>query len=275
MKPSLSVASAIAEALLSADPVAKVKATRAVARDWRMGRLAHRFDALMPNRPSRPETPILLPPNRMPKRGKGQSLTQRIALIHALAHIEFVAIDLALDMAGRFGSSQPRRFMDDWLKVAAEESMHFSLLARRLHSLGSRYGALPAHDGLWEAAGKTSDDILARLAIVPLVLEARGLDVSPTTISHFERAGDMPSARILGRIYRDEINHVGVGFRWFSIICDSRGLDAPSCWQMYVKSHFRGGLKPPFNDSARESAGLTRNFYEKLATSSPSPQNRS
>ncbi len=273
MKPDArSVASAVVQALATAHPAAKVKATRAVARDWRLGRLSHSFDATMPDRPGRPEAPLLLPPNRMPRRGKGQSIASRIALIHALAHIEFVAVDLALDMAGRFGADQPRAFIDDWLKVAAEESMHFSLLARRLHRLGSHYGALPAHDGLWEAADKTADDILARLAIVPLVLEARGLDVSPSTISHFERAGDQTSARIVSRIYQDEINHVGVGFRWFSIICDSRSLDPETTWQMYVKSHFRGSLKPPFNDSARESAGLPRNFYQKLATDNANDQ---
>ncbi len=265
--PSLS--GAIARALLSADPAKKVMATRHVAREWRLGRIDFVFDMNMPDRPARPKTPLLLPPNRMPRRGGSGS--KQIALIHALAHIEFVAIDLALEMIGRFGSNMPRSFVDDWLKVAADEAMHFALLDRRLKSLGSHYGALPAHDGLWEAATETAHDLLARLAIVPLVLEARGLDVSPATIKRFEAAGDRASARILSRIYEDEINHVATGFHWFSEVCANQNRDPVSCWQMLVQSHFRGGLKPPFNDSARESAGLTRNFYEKLATFSPSP----
>jgi uncharacterized ferritin-like protein (DUF455 family) len=266
-----SIASAIRQALLTRDPRAKVMATRAVARNWRLGRLAHDFNVAMPERPGRPERPELLAPRHMPKRGKGQSMAGRIALLHALAHIEFVAIDLALDLAGRFGEGQPRAFLDDWLKVAAEEAMHFSLLDRRLKALGSHYGALPAHDGLWEAADKTKGDALARLAIVPLVLEARGLDVTPATINHFNRAEDPESAAILERIYRDEINHVSTGFRWFSALCTNQGFAPESHWQMLVRSHFKGGLKPPFNDSARESAGLPRNFYEKLAYSTPSP----
>ncbi len=264
-----SLAAAVRAALLTASPSAKAMATRAVARDWRLGRLSHTFDMSMPDTPARPTTPLLLPPNKMPRRGNSGS--KQIALIHALAHIEFVAIDLALDMIGRFGAGQPRHFVDDWMKVAAEEAMHFALLSRRLVSLGSHYGALPAHDGLWEAATDTAHDLLARLAIVPLVLEARGLDVSPATIARFERAGDAPSARILKRIYEDEINHVAVGFRWFSKVCANRSVDPEGAWQMLVRSHFRGSLKPPFNDSARESAGLPRNYYASLAMTPDAP----
>jgi uncharacterized ferritin-like protein (DUF455 family) len=260
-----SLSRAVTRVLLTADPEAKVMATRQIARAWRLGVLDHSFDTPMPDTPVRRATPILLPPNRMPRRGGSGS--KQVALIHALAHIEFVAIDLALDMIGRFGNGLPRSFVDDWMKVAADEAMHFALLFRRLKTLGSHYGALPAHDGLWEAATETSHDLLARLAIVPLVLEARGLDVSPSTISRFEGAGDRTSARILTRIYADEINHVGTGFRWFSVVCANQHLEPEATWQMLVRSHFRGGLKPPFNDSARESAGLTRNFYSDLATS--------
>ncbi len=265
-----SVASAIHAVLLTSSPQTKVMATRKVALDWRLGRLAHRFDAAMPVRPARPDQPLLLPPARMPKRGKAGSLTSRIALIHALAHIEFSAIDLALDMAGRFGAGQPRSFVDDWLSVAADESMHFALLDRRLRELGSHYGAHPAHDGLWEAAEKTSHDPLARLAVVPLVLEARGLDVSPSTIARLIAAGDPKTARIVGRIYDDEIRHVATGFRWFTTFCANQSqnaIDPIETWKRLVRTWFRGPLKPPFNDSARESAGLTREFYESLATS--------
>ena len=267
-----SVAQAIRAALLTADPRAKVMATRAVARDWRLERLAHRFDCPMPDRPARPASPELVSPTQMPKRGRGQSEANRTAFLHALAHIEFNAIDLALDMAGRFGADQPPDFVTDWLSVAADESLHFALLARRLRSMGSHYGALVAHDGLWEASASTAHDLLARLAIVPLVLEARGLDVSPATIVRFEGAGDTRSARIMARIYADEINHVATGFRWFSICCDSKGGPPEFQWQQLVRTYFRGGLKPPFNDSARESAGLTRNFYSPLASAVISAQ---
>src|SRR5205085_2424582 len=126
-------------------------------------------------------------------------------------------------MAGRFGAAFPRRFVDDWLSVGADEAIHFALLDRRLRERGSHYGALPAHDGLWEAAAETAHDVIARLAVVPMVLEARGLDVTPATIASFERAGDPRSAVILGRIYRDEIRHVAIGTGWFKRCCESRG----------------------------------------------------
>ncbi|RYY33598.1 MAG: ferritin-like domain-containing protein, partial [Sphingomonadales bacterium] len=182
--------------LETAEPRAKVMIARRVAREWRLGRLTHAFDATMPDRPTRPSAPELLPPNRMPKRGKG-SQHGRTALIHALAHIEFSAIDLAFDMAGRFGGQFPRKFVDDWMRVGADEALHFALLDRRLKQLGSFYGALPAHDGLWDAAAETAHDPLARLAVVPMVLEARGLDVTPAAIERFEAVGDSATARIL------------------------------------------------------------------------------
>ena len=264
-----SIAVACRDVLLAAEPAAKVKAARAVMRAWRNGALAHAFDATMPDKPARPERPLLLPPTRMPKRGKAGSERSRIALLHALAHIEFSAIDLAFDMAGRFGAGLPRAFVDDWLSVGADEALHFALLDRRLRALGSFYGALPAHDGLWEAAAETSHDAGARLAVVPMVLEARGLDVTPATLAAFERAGDARSAAILGRIYRDEIRHVGVGTAWFKQVCDSRGVAAAPEWQRLIRAHFRGIVKPPFNDSARGEAGLSRDFYAGVAPREP------
>lgn len=266
------VGQAIRSVLLTADPHAKVMRARAVARDWRLGRLGPDFDIDMPDRPARPDLPLLLPPNRMPNRRRGGSLANRIAMLHAFAHIEFVAIDLAFDAAGRFGAGQPRAFVDDWLSVGADEALHFALLRRRLIALGSDYGMHPAHDGLWEAALATQDDVMARLAVVPMVLEARGLDVSPATIARLEAAGDGRSARILARIYADEIRHVAVGSRWFSYLCDSGGFDMTEHWKMLVKRHFRGPLKPPFNDSARSKAGLPRALYASLASADPVPQ---
>ncbi|HEX7875847.1 MAG TPA: ferritin-like domain-containing protein [Sphingobium sp.] len=260
-----SVSAGCAHVLATADPFAKLMAARAVARNWAKGRLAHDFDAAMPDRPARPETPVLLPPNQMPKRDKIRSERARIAMLHALAHIEFVAIDLAFDMIGRFGGEFPRAFTDDWMRVGAEEAMHFALLDRRLRQLGSHYGALPAHDGLWQAASETAHDAMARLAIVPMVLEARALDITPATIIRFEGAGDAASARMLRRIMTDEIRHVAAGTTWFAHATNRAGLAPENHYQMLVKRHFRGALKPPFNDSARRQAGLTLEFYAALA----------
>ncbi|MEL6706889.1 MAG: ferritin-like domain-containing protein [Pseudomonadota bacterium] len=260
-----SVSSAIRAALLTADPRAKCFATRDVARRWRQGKLAFVFDEDMPEHPARPDQPELLPPNKMPKRGKGGSERARIALWHSLAHIEFVAIDLALDMAGRFGERMGEEFVDDFLSVAADEAMHFALLDRKLQTLGSHYGALPAHGGLWQAAHETRHDGAARLAIVPMVLEARGLDVTPTTLERVKAAGDENGAKILTRILDDEIRHVAFGTKHFVAVAKNRGNRPETLWQSLVREHFRGAVKPPFNDSARLAAGLSREFYAEIA----------
>jgi uncharacterized ferritin-like protein (DUF455 family) len=260
-----SVASAIRAALLTADPRAKCFATRAVARDWRSGSLAWKFEVAMPDQPAWPEKPELLPPGRMPKRRKGGSEQGRIALWHALAHIEFVAIDLALDMAGRFGAQMGPEFVGDFLGVAADEAMHFALLARKLESLGSFYGELPAHAGLWEAAHATRADVAARLAVVPMVLEARGLDVTPATLERVRAAGDQNGTKILTRILDDEIRHVGIGTKHFLRCAEMAQAIPESLWQTLVKRHFHGAIKPPFNDSARLAAGLSRGFYAEIA----------
>jgi len=251
--------------LQCSDARGKVMAARKVARDWRLGRLAHRFDSAPPERPGRPEQPELLPPNRMPRRGKGGSERARIAMIHSLAHIEFVAIDLAFDLVTRFGGDFPPAFADDWLRVGADEAMHFALLARRLEELGSHYGALPAHDGLWESALETAHDAAARLAIVPMVLEARALDITPETVRRFRHFGDERTARMLERIVDDEIRHVAAGTKWFLWSTNRAGVNPQKTYQELVRRHFRGTVKPPFNDSARSQAGLTRDFYGPLA----------
>jgi uncharacterized ferritin-like protein (DUF455 family) len=218
-----------------------------------------------PERPARPERPILLPPREMPKRRAFGSTAGRVALIHALAHIELNAIDLAWDLVARFsGEGLPRAFFDDWAGVAAEEACHYELLAGRLTDFGARYGDLPAHDGLWEAAAATTDDLLARLAVVPLVLEARGLDVTPEMAARLDRVGDAQSAVILRRIYRDEIGHVAVALRWFDRICLGRGLNPEAIFQERVRRFFKGELKPPFNHLARAAAGFPRRYYEPL-----------
>jgi uncharacterized ferritin-like protein (DUF455 family) len=259
------IARAIRAALLTADPRAKCFAARQVARDWRKGALAWDFDVAMPDQPAWPDAPQLLPPGQMPKRRKGGSERGRIALWHSLAHIEFVAIDLALDMAGRFGATMGREFVSDFLGVAADEAMHFALLARKLQSLGSHYGALPAHAGLWEAAHATRDDVAARLAVVPMVLEARGLDVTPATLDRVRAAGDQNGAKILTRILDDEIRHVGFGTKHFLQCAEMAQQNPESYWQSLVKLHFHGFVRPPFNDSARLAAGLSREFYAAIA----------
>jgi uncharacterized ferritin-like protein (DUF455 family) len=259
------IAAAARSVLLAADPTAKVKAARWAARAWRRGLLEHRFDCAMPDAPARPPRPELLPVSRVPKRGRGGSLRGRIAMLHALAHIEYGAIDLAFDLAGRFGAHFPRSFIDDWFSVGADEAIHFALLDRRLRALGAHYGALPAHDGLWEAGAATAHDVLARLAVVPMVLEARGLDVTPATVARFEAAGDTRSAAILGRIYRDEIRHVAAGTHWYRFCAERRGMEPVSHWRWLITTNFKGALKPPFNDSARDEAGLSREFYAALA----------
>ncbi|MFZ1736623.1 MAG: ferritin-like domain-containing protein [Sphingorhabdus sp.] len=265
----LSLGEACCSVLQTAEPTAKLMRARAVARDWRLGRIAHSFDAAMPDFPNRPAHPELLAPRFMPKRRRAGSERARIAMLHAFAHIEFVAIDLAFDLVGRFGAEFPREFADDWLHVGADEAMHFALLDRRLQQLGSHYGAMPAHDGLWEAAYETRHDTLARLAIVPMVLEARGLDVTPATITRFEAQGDSASARILNRIFYDEIRHVGAGTKWFESACRSAGANPVETWKHKLESHFRGSVKPPFNDSARSKAGLTRDYYAWVAMPEP------
>lgn len=223
----------------------------------------------MPDRPGRPDRPILMPPREMPTRSTGGT-KGRIALLHSLAHIELNAVDLTWDLVGRFAEeNMPRSFFDDWVKVGLEEAKHFGLLQRRLEACGSDYGALPAHDGLWEATQETAHSLLARLAILPLVLEARGLDITPSLIRKLVLAGDKESAGVLEIIYRDEKTHVAFGVKWFRFMCDRNGLRADETFHRLVRKHFRGPLKPPFNDKARSQAGLTPGFYRPLMLQAP------
>jgi uncharacterized ferritin-like protein (DUF455 family) len=270
-KVGQTLADGAAAILDAADPARKVALSRALAAGWRAGGMAI-GRAIPPLRPARPESPVLRAPRDMPRRRNFGSPAGRLALLHALAHIELNAIDLAWDLVARFSDAGlPREFFDDWITVAAEEAEHFSLLSLRLDALGAAYGALPAHDGLWEAAAATAHDLIARLAIVPLVLEARGLDVTPEMILRLERAGDCDSAAVLARIYRDEIGHVAVGVRWFDRLCQERGLDPESTFHNRVRRYFSGALKPPFNREARDRAGFPAAYYEKLAcAASPS-----
>jgi len=183
----------------------------------------------------------------MPKRKPGGA-AGRIAVIHAIAHIELNAIDLAWDIVARFtGEDMPRGFYGDWVQVAVDEADHFDLLDQRLTDLGAAYGDLPAYDGLWEAAETTADDLLARLALVPMVLEARGLDTTPQAVRRFRAGGDDDTADILARIAEEEIPHVAAGVRWFRFLCARRGIDAVATFHALTRQNFNGHLKPPFN----------------------------
>lgn len=260
---------ACARAIVEArDPAEKVERARATAQAWHARTLSlgkRTTNRSMPDRPGRPETPLLLPPRDMPRRSTGGE-RGRIALIHSLTHIELNAIDMTWDLIGRFFDAPvPRSFFDDWVRVGVEEAKHFSLLERRLREMGTCYGALPAHDGLWQTAQDTGHDLLARVAIVPLVLEARGLDVTPSMIEKMTRNGDNRSSRILSIIYNDEQRHVAFGSKWFRFLCGQEGRHPETTFHSLVRTHFRGRIKPPFNDSARAQAGLTPGFYKPLA----------
>lgn len=264
---STSLCSGAYDALVSHDLDEKVAITQTVTRAWQERKisLAGSRAPKAPDRPGRPSKPELLPPLQVPKRplksGKG-----RLALIHAIAHIELNAIDLALDIIVRFSKERmPRSFFDGWAMVAFEEAKHFNLLRERLRGLDSDYGDLPAHDGLWEAAGETGHDLTARLAIVPLVLEARGLDVTPPLIAKLRSFGDDQTADIFKIIYEDEKGHVAVGAKWFRFLCQREGKDPAATFDTLVSKHFRGHLKPPFNDRARAANGLTPLFYRRLS----------
>ncbi|MCV9996934.1 ferritin-like domain-containing protein [Pararhizobium sp. YC-54] len=256
-------------AIRAVDLDIKTLLAQETARRWTARTLSLRspLDAPVPDRPGRPEKPELIPPRQMPKRAlttdKG-----RIALLHAIAHIELNAVDLALDIVARFATEPvPNSFFDGWMKVAFEEAKHFRMVRDRLRQLGADYGDLPAHDGLWQAAHDTRNDLTARLAVVPLILEARGLDVTPALQAKMREAGDFESAAVLDVIYEDEKGHVAVGAKWFRFLCARQKKDPAAAFQALVRANFRGPLKAPFNDIARAEAGLTPSFYRSMTAS--------
>jgi len=259
-------------AILSADLDIKTELAQETARRWFARTLSIRspLDPPLPERPGRPDKPELVPPKNMKKRSL-HTLKGRIALLHALAHIELNAIDLALDIVARFTTEGvPHSFFDGWMQVAFEEAKHFRLIRDRLRTLGADYGDLPAHDGLWQAAHSTRNDLTARLAVVPLILEARGLDVTPVLQEKMRETGDIESADILDVIYNDEKGHVAVGAKWFRFLCARERKDPSATFRDLVRVNFRGSLKAPFNDVARAEAGLTPSFYRSLVSVSQS-----
>lgn len=242
----------------------KATLARRVFAAWRSDGLNFEFRSEPPVRPARPNHPELLAPSEMPKRRKGGNEANRRALLHAIAHIELNAIDLAFDIVARYGAEMPRSFTDDWLSVGDDEARHFSMLNSRLKAIDSYYGDLPAHDGLWQSAIDTADNIGARLAVVPMVLEARGLDVTPSMIAQFRRVGDDASADVLQVIYEEEISHVATGSRWFKFVANKQNQQPEKWFQNLVKTYFHGQLKPPFNTNARGKAGLPPSYYAPL-----------
>ncbi|ESS47675.1 hypothetical protein L665_03235 [Ralstonia solanacearum SD54] len=205
--------------------------------------------------PGRPAAPVLVPPSEVPRRRAIDTPHGRAVLLHALAHIEFNAINLALDAVWRF-AGMPVAFYRDWMRVAAEEATHFSLLSAHLATLDCRYGDHPAHDGLWQMTEKTAADPLARMALVPRTLEARGLDASPPIRAKLAAAGDMAAAGILDIILRDEIGHVAVGNRWYRWLCERAGLDPLPTYRRLAEQYGAPRLRGPFNLDARRQAGF-------------------
>ncbi|GLQ07557.1 ferritin-like domain-containing protein [Sneathiella chinensis] len=257
--------------LTTADAAEKARLSREAAALWRAAPHMEIGQVCPPDHPARPEKPELLPPTEMPRR-RGTSDKARAALLHAVQHIELNAIDLAWDMVARFTDEGfPRAFYDDWVQVGDEEGKHFLLLRDRVAELGYEYGDFPAHNGLWEAAHSTRDNIAARLAVVPMVLEARGLDVTPAMIERFGNLGDTASVSVLKVILSEEIGHVATGNRWFKFICQKQGREPKAYWQKMVRENFRGLLKPPFNEEARSAADFPPDYYVPLSA----PQNAS
>lgn len=254
---------ALLEALCEADPATKCA---------RVADLSPVFDPLEsgsagadlardPRIPGRPARPRLVSPREVPFRGLGSD-EGRAALVHAVAHIEFNAVNLALDAALRF-DGMPAAYYADWIGVARDEARHFAMLSTRLAEMGHAYGDFAAHNGLWEAAQKTAHDALLRMALVPRVLEARGLDVTPGMINRLREVGDTRTAQILCVILEEEVAHVAVGTRWFRRLCAQRGLDPVPTFRELLREH-RVRLQPPFNLPAREQAGFETKELEPL-----------
>ncbi len=246
----------------ASDKAAQVHALQAA--DWPLD-----VDEILPeppHLPGRPERPQLVHPSRLKTRAVG-TLEGRAGLIHALTHIEANAINLALDMMWRF-AGMPADFYLDWWRVAQEEALHFDLLQQHLLSLGFAYGDFPAHDGLWDMAERTKVDVLARLALVPRTLEARGLDATPAVRNRLVSVGDLAGAAILDIILRDEIGHVAIGNRWYRYLCAQRVLDPVATYAHLAQQFQAPILKGPFNLQARRAAGFTENELAALHTES-------
>jgi uncharacterized ferritin-like protein (DUF455 family) len=257
---------ALRAALAEADPERKADAAISIARRLADASLAITGSAPAPESiadPGRPDLPALVSPREVPSRGLG-SVEGRAALLHAVAHIEFNAINLALDAAYRF-RGMPADFYSDWAGVAADEARHFRLLRERLRALGFAYGDFPAHNGLWEMARKSAHSCLARMALVPRLLEARGLDVTPGMIARFRTQGDADSVAVLETILAEEVGHVAIGSRWFAWCCSRDGLEPGATFLGLLRDEAKGAIRGPFNREARRAAGFGDVEMEQLA----------
>ncbi len=251
--------------LVCCDPGAKAAGTRRLSADDPVDTAATFAEPTgIPGRPSRP---ALVPFNALQRRSAATA-HGRAVLIHALAHIEFNAINLALDAVWRF-ADLPETFYRQWIAVAREEALHFELLRAHLQTLGHDYGDFPAHNGLWEMAEKTRHDPLARMALVPRTLEARGLDASPPMRARLLAAGDAAAAAILDIILRDEIGHVAVGNHWYRHLCTQRGLDPVATYAALAREHGAPRLRGPFNLPARRAAGFDETELNLLQQDTP------
>lgn len=259
----------MAEAVLrTPDGRAKTALSRNFASQWQEARSKGETpligQANPPLHPARPDAPELLSPRDVPRRRPGTP-EGRIALLHAVAHIELNAVDLHWDVIARYTDvKMPMGYYDDWVKAADEESKHFNLMCDCLEASGSFYGALPAHAGMWRAAEDTANDIMGRLAVVPMVLEARGLDVTPGMIEIFRKARADQAVAALEVIYAEEVAHVAYGSKWFHFLCGRHDLDPKEQFHTLVKRYFHGPLKPPFNEEKRAEAGIPPDFYWPL-----------
>jgi uncharacterized ferritin-like protein (DUF455 family) len=244
--------------LAMGDAVKKSAAVRQLAADWRAGQMlldsAVALEAL-PGIPGRPARPELVAPKDVPRRTM-KTAEGRAAMIHAMTHIEFNAINLSLDAVWRF-PDMPRDYYADWLQVADEEALHFDLLAAHLTTLGYTYGDFPAHNGLWDLALKTQHDVLDRMALLPRTMEARGLDVTPGLRAKLVQAGDVAVGSIMDVILRDEIGHVAIGNRWFNRLCQQRGLEPSATYARLATAHDAPVMRGPFNLEARRQAGFS------------------
>lgn len=252
------------QCIAAADPDDKLRLTRATREAWLARRLElHRGGEPEPiGEPGRPARPELVHPSRVKQR-KLTSEAGRAAFLHALAHIEFNAINLGWDAVYRF-RDLPKTYYDDWSRVAAEEAGHFVLLRERLRELGHDYGDFPAHDGLWYMARCTAQDSMLRMALVPRVLEARGLDVTPDMIRRLQEVGDKATVEVLETILRDEIGHVKIGTRWYHYLCRQRGLDPLETFSQLLNVYAPGRIRQPLNTDARQRAGFNHSELELL-----------
>jgi uncharacterized ferritin-like protein (DUF455 family) len=247
----------LAECLLASGPAEKIACVHALQAGWLAGRVdpAVEVSRIPIDQPGHPRKPELVPPQQVPRRRFG-TMPGRAALVHALAHIEFNAINLALDAAHRF-AGMPPEYYADWLRVADEEALHFDLLNTHLATLGHAYGDFPAHAGLWDMALKTAHDPLVRMALVPRVLEARGLDATPLIVDKLKAVNDTRMVEILAIIEHDEIGHVAIGSHWFGWLCAARGLLPEPTFRTALVEYDAPPLKPPFNLAARRAAGFS------------------